>query len=320
GLTYLPVRCAEVGAVAGETARALRTLRLSPDVEALLDEIDIYGAELTVTAHHVEAFSASFEVVIIPGAIRTPNLIFLAEALTTRVVILEWGDVGGVVFHSEYAVAAKRPTVRIAVAYRDFCRDSLHLPLGLPELPAIDPTATDGKANLPTCVAVASRLTRGAGCYSREHLRAALDGVRARDARLLLLGKDHHDARFLWWYWRRWKRIDRRVDLSRLELLSQLRSATALLYWLREPAVLQYVALECAALGTPVIYWADTLLSRYMPITDSCRVTAGSQIGPLIRELSEATRARSVASQQGKALRALTEDTIEKWAKLLALA
>lgn len=323
--TYIPSRCAESGACAGDAAKALRTSRLSTEVCECLDEIDFYADTRTIDMAHVDVLNASFDLVVIPGATRTPNLLFLAETLAVPVVIYEWGDINGITMHREYHKASSRANVRVAVAYSDFDRTLLHLPLGFAECPsgaAIQSgrdqcgVQTNAGHTVPTIVTIASRLTGPHG-YTHNHLKRALKMIRATHARLLVLGKHHVDTRFLKSFWFKWKSIERRSDLSRADLLQELRSAAAFLYWMREPAVLQYVALESAALGTPVIYWADTLLSRYMPVVDQCRLSGSLNLRRLLAELADENARRTIAAKQWECLQSLTIDARLKWSRML---
>ncbi len=317
--TYIPLKCPEVGSLSGQAARDIRTAALAPDVEILLDEVDVYSPELTVTGDHVAIMDATFDLVIIPGAVRTPNLIHLAESLRTIVVIYEWGDTGGTIIHPEYSRAVgTRPNVHLAVAYDVFGSDHIHLPLLLPE--SLSP-GTDLEGNhypSPTFAVVASRINHEAG-YTRDNVIRFLEGIERPHDGLAFLGKDHNDPTFFSDYRKHWGHVYVDSDLPRDELLNRFRSVNALLYWIRESAILQFTALECTALGTPVVYFHDTLLSRYMPPGDPCRISVPGQIDGILTLLADRSLAHDLARAQSNSLASLSENADEKWARILKL-
>jgi hypothetical protein len=313
---YIPAICAEVGSLSGTEAKSARTAILDPQTEALLDEIDVYAGELTVTSRHVQALDRTFEAVVFPGAVRTPNLLFLAEHCRIPVIVYEWGDVGNIVFHSEYAsVIAARSNVQVAVAYEAFSDTALHLPLGLPK----DLFAEDYERILfdrPTFALVASRIYSQSS-YTRDNVLDFVRDVDGSDYDLLIVGKDHRDPELRRAFGAGWHDVQVRSDLSRESLCSVLSSVDGLLYWMREPAVVQLSPFESASLGTPIIYSSDTFLSSLLPGDDPCRATSPAEIRRAMELCADPVHGAALASQQWGALRALMDDAAEKWSSVL---
>ena len=132
--TYIPTKCPEVGPVKGQAAVDLRTCQISEEDAAVLDGVDLYAKDLGVGPEYLDCLNRNFDVVVFPGSVRTENYLYIAEHATMPIVILEWGDIGGVVFHREYeSVVAKRSNVQYAVAQRALSADHMQLPLGLAE-------------------------------------------------------------------------------------------------------------------------------------------------------------------------------------------
>ena len=314
--TYIPLLCAEVGALSGSAARQARTSRLRPRDEELLDSMDVYSPELTIDDRYTAALDRNFCAVIFPGAVRTPNLQFIAERCRVPIVIYEWGDVGGVIFHEEYVdVARRRDNIKVAVAYEAFSSQHVHLPLGLPR----DLLRSDFEIQeyeRPTYALVASRLYHPQS-YTYDQVSGFLEGVDGRDCDLLVIGKDHQleDPNQL--FRQGWSSVHLLSDLSRERLCSTLASVDSLLYWMQEQTVVQLSPFESASLGTPVIYRRSTMLSTLLPDDDSCRASSGQDISRIMRELNDPEIRSQRASRQRDALQPLMADGPQKWSSIL---
>jgi hypothetical protein len=311
--TYLPLVCPERGALSGPAAAQLRTARLEPKEQTLLDVVDWYNEALTVDVRVLACLDSLFDVVIIPAAVRTPNLRVTAHLLSTRVIVFEWGDIMGITTHAEYDAAVARANVRRAVAYQRLGADLLHLPLGLPRGIAAALARSDAVRQSDTVIIAVSRLWAR---YSRTQLLELLEAIHAPSFHLLIVGKDHGDTSFLQRYTSRWQSITARADQPVEALYRSYKQSAALLYWMREPTVLQYSALECITLGTPVIYYAQSLLSAVMPAADPCRVTAPAEMPTMLDALRDEATARAISLQQLQGVNALLADIPEKWSRI----
>jgi hypothetical protein len=235
------------------------------------------------------------------------------------IVILEWGDIGGVTFHREYeSVVANRSNVQYAVAQRALSPDHMHLPLGLAEDVSTLGNLIVPTWERPTFGLIASRLSDTSGWTYRQVAKFLRD-PKAKNADLIILGKDHGVDQPFPEIERRWHGVRNATDLSKPELLGIIASLNATLYWMREKCVVQYSPLEAAAVGTPTIYWHDTFLSQLMPAKDPCRVTSRREMRKAIALMSDPDVSAEHAATQWKSLQTLFEGLQEKWEAILDL-
>lgn len=208
--------------------------------------------------------------------------------------------------------------MHLAVAYKAFSETALHLPLGLPK----DLFAEDYEQitfDRPTFALVASRIYSQSS-YTRDSVLDFMNGVDGSDYDLLIVGKDHRDPDLRNAFGSGWHDVQVRSDLTREALCSLLSSVDGLLYWMREPAVVQLSPFESASLGTPMIYAEDTLLSRLLPGDDPCRTTNPAEIHRAMQLCADPVQREALASQQWDALRILMDDAAEKWSSVLQLS
>ena len=132
----------------------------------------------------------------------------------------------------------------------------------------------------------------------------------------MILGKDHGDTQRYDAFADNWHSLEFHSDLSIERVYSILRQSHALIYLIDEPAAMQYVALECVYLGTPVIYKATTMLSRYMPNDDVCRINDLRELDGVLALLSDPANVSRQADGQ-RVLLSILAGTDEKWGRLL---
>ena len=176
---YMPSRCNEPGSLRNKDARRIRTVSLDPLTIDELDRQDLYSNRTRLSRRYIQALSENFNLVILAGAVRTKPLLQIAKKVQTQVVVLEWGDIGGLVFHTEFKQFERRSNIEIAVAYEEFSADKRHLPLGLN--PAVSSTVPIPKFNMcPTAAIVVSRLGE---TYSSNRLLNVLQSSGSKDYR-----------------------------------------------------------------------------------------------------------------------------------------
>lgn len=267
---YIPVIAHERGALASNEARAVRTL----DLESL-DDLDIYS-DLFPARRHIDALQQC-HLIIIPGAVRSVCLLFLAQNLNTKVLILEWGDVGNTRVHSEYNIALSRRNCLRAVCYSSLDPSAFHLPLGCDFTLLDNAIRANGqrKSTNYLCL-IASRLYQDG--YTFSGVTNMLNRVHSASLELVIMGKEIPTAsgEFLkQTYSDRWRSIAYLTDLPTSEFYGTLANSQALLYWMDEETVLQYSAIEANYLGVPIISLNSSLVTKYLNADDPLVIPRG---------------------------------------------
>ena len=269
---YIPVIAHEQGALASNEARAVRTL----DLESL-DDLDIYS-DLFPAQRHMDALEQC-HLIIVPGAVRSGCLLFLAQKLATNVLILEWGDVGNTRVHFEYNIALSRRNCLRAVCYSSLDPYAFHLPLGC-DFTLLDNALRANRQRKSTnyvCL-IASRLYRDGYTFSK--VTKMLNRVHSTSLDLVIMGKEIPAAsgEFLkQTYSDRWRGIASYSDLPTSEFYGTLANSQALLYWMDEETVLQYSAIEANYLGVPIVSLNSSLVTKYLQADDPLVIPRGSK-------------------------------------------
>jgi hypothetical protein len=298
---YLPLICPENGGFSMDAARASRTLHISE-----LDDLDIYSST-TPTPLQMSKLN-SLDLVIIPGAVRSRCLLAVAQTTLAKTCILEWGDINNTPVHHEWNSALTRKNVNRAVCYKYLDTNAFLLPLGYDFSSLASFTTKRASLGDHVCL-IASRL--GHGSYSLPHVEAMLECLSSQKLKLVIMGKEISRITGSYLaskYSTRWQGIAYYSDLDQDSFYSMLATSQALLYWITEPTVLQYSAIEANYLDVPIIYSTKSLIAKYLDHTDPLRICLNKKY--LAEEI--------LIQHQGQILNDRVLEGLENWDQLLS--
>lgn len=304
---YIPVKCPERGSLKGAEAAKARKLSIPRYTLEALDSVDLYAAG-EINWEFSRIIDRYFDAVIIPGVMCQGRFPDLVNKLNTKVIILEWGNIGGITLHPFWKAYHNRPNVEIAVSYEDFGPNLQHLPLGLKEV-TVKKSLVD-KFKEPTFLTIISRL--GYGGYSDKVLIDLLSKAKEPNANLVVMGKDHADVSAFAEFGKNWRSLTFKSDLDDQIVYETMQRAHGLIYPSSEATLIQYTTLESLYLGTPIIYKSSTFASRFIPTPNDGRILDFDDVGGAIRCLSNPDRAKATLEAQLLLLNILS-GCDEKW-------